>query len=183
MESSSQHGFIKPASQNKLSDISNNRIVYITNFNTQSSVENFPDESCDTFCDTDTEEISMPGETRVVNGDNEKYPTSFMSALKNAVAINNHVSVNKSDSIEPYHIPSSRYQNNNVTDLPPQKQLKNLLNEVKGTDYSQDEQMFDQLVGVPRIEIIEEPETVKLLFWCNPYPDKLFFGHKNNGGD
>lgn len=164
MESSSQHGFIKPASQNKLSDISNNRIVYITNFNSQSSIENFPDESCDTLCDTDTEEISMPGETRVVNGDSEKYPTSFMSALKNAVAINNHVSVNKSESIEPYHIPSSRYQNNNVTDLPPQKQLKNLLNEVKGTDYSQDEQMFDQLIGVPRIEIIEEPETVKLRF-------------------
>lgn len=153
-----------------------NKIIHVTDLNSNSHSQaniqvdsSILEESCDAILDSDSEDSSIPSKISINDASNSQL--SFISALKK-VNSTYHNSV-KTENNDPYHM-SARFQSSNSADnISPQKELKHLIKEVETShvnnqDYSSiDSSVIDKLTeDVPRIEIVEEPETVSNFLIC-----------------
>ena len=171
-----------------------NKIIHVTNYNNNNvpppnvCAENAAilEESCDSYLDSDTEDNNtLPnnrtsGQCDDVSNHVTSPQLSFISALNKVGGCSSGGGGGgvKTENVDPYHIPT-RFQSPTMSDgISPQKELKNLIKEVSETSASNvtnnnreyspiDSPVIDKLIDdVPRIEIVEEPETVCSYCYC-----------------
>ena len=134
-----------------------NKTTYVTSYNPNRNVsyDNFPDESCDSFIDIEEASVSLPGKS-IKNG--ETYQ-SFMAALTQDENLRQ-----KREQYNPYQrlqlksvdISSNQELNELIKTVETSKQNNQALTPTETT-----EPVIDLLTSErPRIEILEEPETV-----------------------
>lgn len=135
-----------------------NKTTYVTSYNPNRNVsyDNFPDESCDSFIDIEEASVSLPGKS-MKNG--EIYHQSFMAALTQDENLRQ-----KREQYNPYQ----RLQLKSV-DISSNQELNELIKTVETSKQNNEtltatettEPVIDLLTSErPRIEILEEPETV-----------------------
>lgn len=128
-------------------DGSSNKVIHVTNYNHQGRVllENFPEDSCDSFINDDS--VSLPGRP---NGEPALESYSFMAVLTKS---NENAGKVKSESVEtPYH----RFKQSQSAPQSPQQELTELIKSVESNS-----QVVGKLTApYPKLEIVEEPENV-----------------------
>lgn len=133
-----------------------NKTTYVTSYNRNRNVsyDNFPEESCDSFIDIEEASVSLPGKC-IKNGETYK---SFMAALTQDENLRQ-----KREQFNPYQ----RLQSKSI-DVSSNQELTDLIYTVEASKQplfekpsSPKEPVIDLLTSdKPRIEILEEPETV-----------------------
>ena len=131
-------------------DGTSNKTTYVTSYNPCRNVsyDNFPDESCDSYIDIEEASVSLPGES-MKNGETYK---SFMAALTQ-----DENTRQKREQFNPYQ----RLQSKSV-EVSSNQELNDLIKTVESSKQTiPNEPIIDLLTtDRPRIEILEEPETV-----------------------
>ena len=182
---SNEHEFSKPASppvpymnepdnlhvQTRF-DGTPNKTIFVTSYNNNVSngvsLDNFPDESCDSYIDIEEASMSLPG--KPMKDASEAYPQSFMAALSHDENMRNQ---QKREQYEPYSRPQNTLKPNNLS---PHQELNDLIKSVDSikkamaneeSPLTPTERTIDILtMDKPRIDILEEPETVIFFSFC-----------------
>jgi len=144
-----------------------NKTIFVTSYNNNNNgsnsvpLDNFPDESCDSYIDIEEASMSLPG--KPMKDSSETYH-SFMAALSHDQNIRNQ---QKRDQYDPYSRPQNTLKPNSLS---PHQELNDLMKSVDSTNKTiptdetpmiPKEPLIDLLtMDKPRIDIIEEPETV-----------------------